>query len=233
MQTNTFMIFNGIDFSDYLTVESVDRGFMPSISNTYVKKYHRRSEINPTSIKVSVRLIQDTDEELTELKRLLAGMLFTTEPKKLILYDDPTRYDLVALDGGTSLERLWTTGRTTLTFINGEGVSYSNIPRTENISTINVGGTWKTRPIFEMTVGSLVSEVRVTNVTTGKLVTVKSVFQVGNKVIIDCQKEIVTVNGNPIMGKVSLQSDFFDLIPGANQLSYTVPGTVKFNEAWL
>ena len=232
---NTFMNFNGVDFSDYFVVEGVERSLMPGINNTYSKTKHMHTEVMPTVIAVRIRLIENDDMSLVELKREVAGLLYTDEPAKLVLYDDPTRYDMAKLDGSTDFSKLWTSGSATLKFVNAEGLSYSDSARSLPIGTVYVGGTRPTSPIFTVTFASIhVGDFVLTNTTTGKNVTITGQpFSNGAVLVIDCQKQLVTLNGNPIMPKVTLDSDFFMLEPGNNILTSTRPGTVTFSEAWL
>lgn len=232
MYTNTYMIFNDIDFSSYFVVEEVKREFLPSINNSYIKSHHIKTELSPTIISVKIRLIQSDDYNLTETKREIAGKLYTDKPAKLLLYDDPSRYDIAKLDGSTDFSKLWTTGSATLKFINAEGVSYSGSARTMPIGTILVDGTWKTKPVFTVTFTGSATTYKVSNVTTGKHVEITGQnFVAGNVLVIDCLNENVKLNGNPIMPKVTINSDFFVLVPGTNVL--TGAGNVTFNEAWL
>lgn len=232
---NTFMNFNGVDFSDYFVVEGVERTLLPGIRNAYAKSNHMNTEILPTVIAVRIRLIENDDLSLVELKREVAGLLYTDKPAKLVLYDDPTRYDMAKLDGSTDFSKLWTSGSATLKFICAEGLSYSDFPRSAPIGTVHVGGTRPTKPVFTITFASIyVGDFIVSNATTGKSVTITGQpFSSGAVLVIDCQKQLVTLNGNPIMPKVTLYSDFFTLNPGNNILTSTKPGTVAFNEAWL
>lgn len=237
IRTDTWMEFNGHNFDGYLIVEEVTRSLLPGISNRFVKGYHLDDEIQPTVITVRVRLIQDSNYELTELKRTIAGMLYTNEPKKLLLYDDPTRYDLAKIDGSTNYSKLWTTGSAELKFINYSGFSISNQVKSIPITTSNnimVGGTWETKPVIKVTFTSSASSYKITNVSTGKYVEITGQsFVNGNKLVIDCDNELVTLNGNNIMKKVTIQSDFFALKPGENVITSTRAGTIEFSEVWL
>ena len=234
--TQTWMTFNGLDFDEFFVVESVTRSLMPGISNSYVKSNHIRTEIAPTVITVRIRLIEDTPLDLTEIKRQIAGKLFTDKPAKLLLYDDPTRYDMAKLDGATDFNKLWTSGSAELNFLNASGISYDETPISTSFTTSNslaVGGTWKTKPKFTIVFGTTAPSYKITNSTTGKYVEVTTPFAIGNTLIIDCEKELVTLNGNPIMPKVSMLSDFFDLIPGVNVLTSPRSVTVSYRSAWL
>ena len=237
IRTDTWMEFNGHDFDGYLIAEDVTRSLLPGISNRYVKGYHLDDEIQPTVITVRVRLIQNSNHELTELKRTIAGMLYTNEPKKLLLYDDPNRYDLAKIDGSTDYSKLWTTGSAELKFINYSGLSISNQVKSIPINTsseIMVGGTWETKPVIKVIFNSTANSYKITNLTTGEYVEIAGQsFAGGNQLIIDCDNELVTLNGNNIMKKVTIQSDFFALKPGKNVITSTRAGTIEFNEVWL
>lgn len=236
--TDTFMIFNGVDFSSLLVVEEVVRSLLPGIHNTYVKNQHTWTELDPTLILVRVRLIKPSNEDLADAKRGIAGKLYTDEPAKLRLYDDPDRYDMAKLDGTTDYSKLWTTGHATLRFINYSGVAHSETGRTVAMGTslsLNVAGTWKTKPIITVTFTSNRTGYKISNLTTGEHVEiVGQAFVTGNVLVINNQTQLVTLNGNPIMTKVTMASDFFNLVPGTNSLTSVATGvSITFNEAWL
>lgn len=235
--TGTWMEFKGKQFDDFLVVEEVRRSLMPSISNEIVKNRNRRSEIRPTFINVKVRLISDTELNFAELKRTLAGMLHSEKPEKLVLYDDPTRYDMAIVDGNTDLDRLWTTGTTVVTFVNAEGLSYSMDKKTPVLNgqgTVVSSATWKTFPVLKVSFTATKVGYKITNVTTGKHFELKNItFNSGNQLVINCKDRIVTLNGNPIKDKVTLASDYIYLQSGNNVLNPTNETTVEFNEVWL
>ncbi len=237
VNVDTFMIFNGVDLSRYFVAEHVERTLLPSISNTNVKKRHIRAELSPTIIKVRIRLIEDDNFDLTEVKRKVAGKLYTEEPAQLVLYDDPTRYDMAILDGSTDFRRLWSSGETVLNFINPEGLSYTTIPTAKALlatDKVTINGTHETRPVFTVTIPQILTGFKISNLTTGQHVEITNQpLNTGNILIIDCQKELVTLNGNSIMPKVTIFSDFFALVPGDNNLTLTKAGSVTYHEAWL
>ena len=237
MRANTWMTFNGQDFDNIFVVERVTRSLSAGINNSYIKEYHLKTEIAPTSIRVKIRLIEESDLALTELKRYVAGKLYSDKPEKLILYDDPTRYDIAKLDGMPDFEKLWTTGSTELNFINYSGISYSSELKSPNISTdtsLSIGGTRKTKPKITVLFSGVAASYKVTNMTTGKHVEITGQnFVAGNVLVVDCEKQVATLNGNPIMPKVTLLSDFFALQPGINLINSTKPGTIEYQEAWL
>ena len=85
-----------------------------------------------------------------------------------------------------------------------------------------------------MIFNSTANSYKITNLTTGEYVEIAGQsFAGGNQLIIDCDNELVTLNGNNIMKKVTIQSDFFALKPGKNVITSTRAGTIEFDEVWL
>ena len=96
----------------------------------------------------------------------------------------------------------------------------------------NVGGTWRTAPVFE--IESAACEA-VAVAYAGASVQVAGPFEAGQAVIIDCGAETVTVDGEAADASVALSSDFFRLEPGDCTLAFTgaATHTARFTERWL
>lgn len=104
--------------------------------------------------------------------------------------------------------------------------------RREVGGTFEVGGTWPTWPTFEL-VASAGTAVQVG--CGGKVVCVERAFAGGESVIVDCEREGVTVGGADARADVTLSSDFFSLAPGGCTLAFSGCSThvAAFHERWL
>ena len=105
--------------------------------------------------------------------------------------------------------------------------------REERTLLFEVGGTWPTLPVVEVT-ASAGASVQVSNVTASKSVLVEKTFEGGETVVVDCVAESVTIGGADSRNKVALGSDFFALEPGACELAFAgcSDHVVRFRERW-
>ena len=144
------MIFNSINFNNYLKVEEVRKPILPPIS-TISKKIpgkhgsrYIRNEFQEEFIEVDVRLI-DKEFLLGEKVREIAGLLYTEEPKKTYFNDESDKYYMAILSSDTDFEKFLYTGKTTLLFLANDPIAYGQpITETINGSATN-NGTYKTR----------------------------------------------------------------------------------------
>ena len=90
--------------------------------------------------------------------------------------------------------------------------------RREATTSFDVGGTWRTHPELHA-VAAAGQRVAVTHVGSGRTVCVERRFSGGERVVFDCGRETVTVDGADACDCVTLGSDFFCLEPGGALLS--------------
>ncbi|MFU0811927.1 MAG: hypothetical protein ACFWTL_09800 [Atopobium sp.] len=103
--------------------------------------------------------------------------------------------------------------------------------RSSTGTSFEVMGTWKSWPTIQLTalqysylyVGCGSAHIRISHS-----------FSAGDKVIISCEAQTVTINGKDATGEVTLDSDFFALRPGACSLSFSgcSAHTIYWNERW-
>ena len=87
----------------------------------------------------------------------------------------------------------------------------STVPETSGAESFEVGGTWETWPTITL-VAEAGSAVSVGDGSSS--VAVEGTFAAGDVVVIDIERQAVTVNGADVTARVSLESDFFALLPG-------------------
>lgn len=232
MFTENDMTFNGYNFSSEFYVEEIRRPLMQGLSNNYTsfktRSIHRNTRREPYQLEVDVRLIENSRQDVTELKRLLASKLYTEKPARLQLRDD-SRFDMASLDGQIDFERFMRTGFCTLTFL-VYGSSYG-LYLASTSQPINYTGTDATYAEIELT-ALAGSSVSILNVTTGQKVTINRTFTAGEIVKIGEYnselefKQTAKINGASIMKYVDVASDFIQLVPGNNQ--FTITGASAF-----
>lgn len=88
--------------------------------------------------------------------------------------------------------------------LSGEGGLIGTIHRTRHVSSYWEG------------VGTLISHERKTEV---KIFDYTGMFKPGDEIVIDMDRKVVTVNGQNALKY--FEGDFFDLLPGENEITYT------------
>lgn len=224
------MRFNDVVLDQYLTVENIERPFISEVV-VHTRKIpdrtgeqFRRVEKGMSKVDVTVRIEGATRLEVGEKAHVLRSILYTTEPKRLELRDEPSYYQMAILSGTVALERLFQYGRATLTFLIPEGVyihkTLTNVPLVSN-APIAYRGNAPTPFVIEGTSAST-APVVITNAATGRKITLDS--KTANVAYrIDTFYQSVTLNGQLAQDVVSFDTDFWDLTPFGtdNRIVYT------------
>lgn len=237
------MIFNNVDFNDLLVVESIDRNLLPSlgvvarkVSGKLGYRYFR-NEIGTNTVKVNIRIVEENRIKVMEKARKIAGLLMVSEPKKLILRDEPNLYILAIPQGDTPLEKLMYTGAATIEFLCPDPTSYS---QTETVES-NIGsrelinpGTLHTHGILTVNFNNPAPYTKLTLLGTGEDIKIEGPFITGDQLVIDLGEEWVRKNGNLVMKDVHIESDFFDIPRGAFTIAVTHGvAELRYRARWI
>lgn len=233
------MIFNNYDFKDDLVVEEIVRSVMPNVFNSskYVPGLNgsvfNRSTLSESYITVKCRLIKKKRNDVQVSMRKIAGKLHSPTPEKLKLRDEKDHYNLAIVDGMTEVEKYFNTGYFEITFICHDPFAYTDEKVFPVNETFNNVGTFETHSIIEITVGTTDKLV----VHVGKLseaITLIYPFTGTQKIVINSEKQLVTMNGNNAMKFLTLESDFFTIPIGETKVTVNSgTGTVKLKERYL
>lgn len=235
------MIFNNIDFGNYIKVEKVRTTILPPITNKTkeipgkIGVLYNKNSLGPRYIEVEIRIIEKNKKKVRGKIGVLASLLYTKEPKELRFKEEPNKYYKAILDGSTDLDRFLYTGFSILTFIALDPIAYGEtktIDISSNTTIINQG-SYKTTGRITIEVTQSIGHIQVTQQNTGEYVYIEHDFVAGDEVIIDLDREYVTKNGYSIMKDVYLESDFFDIPVGEFELTSSVPATLEYVERWL
>ena len=234
------MVFNGYDFSRVLRVNptrpimpgmDVETDDVPGMDGVAF----REARLQELSIPVEARLRPCLTRDVAELRHELAAALCVREPAPLILPDDPSRYHLALLSGTTELDRLWVTGKTTLTFVAPDPVAYGakHVQDVSGTSTVRAGGTYPAR--FKLTAHPTGDYFQVRDVTSGEFVRVEMTFDSdgGSTLVVDMAARHCEVNGASADKYVTLASDYFALEPSGTELSVSSASTLEWTDRWL
>ena len=235
------IVYNGHDLSPYVTAELVEpaghalspRALMvPGRPGAALLGY----ELPPRVLKVRLFLdagISLTAEERSEVRHALYGWLAAPSGAELELPGEPglTWRDAVVTDA-SDWDSLFEDGSCELAFTCFDPVAYGE-GRSSAAGTLTVGGTWATWPVVTLTALAGPS-VRVAD-GLGRYVLVEREFAAGDEVLLDFQREAVTVEGEDASADVAVESTFFSLAPGSHSLTFSgcSAHTVAWTERWL
>lgn len=234
------MVYNGFDFGPYLRANphrpilapvTVTTDDVPGRDGTRF----RSARLGELTIPVDVELRTRPRETVAELRHRLAGKLWCAEPAPLALPDDPHRYHLAVLDGESELDVLWETGETTLNFRCPDPVAYGMAGKAaiDTAASIRSGGNYETRPTITV-VPDAGEGYKVAHAGSGEAVEVAFAFDGTKTLVIDCKAEHCEIDGANADAYVTLESDYFALEPGGNDLTATGgAGYVEWVERWL
>lgn len=235
------MIFNGVNFEDYVVVENIRRRFLPPLTPTgtavpgRIGHLYKRTSIEPAPIEVDIRIIEETREEAQDKADIVAGLLVTDTPKRLELRDRPGKHNYAILEGDMSYEKFLNTGFVTLTFICYDPISYSNdIFEYTNISGVNLMNNG-TAPIKNATIEVEMTEnkesLMITLNNTNEKIFIEETLVQGDIVVVNLFEEYVKVND--IFTKVHLDSDYFKIPVGEYKITSSsgIMG-IKYREGW-
>lgn len=236
------MIFNEINFEDYLVVEYIRRPLLPPIEVHGVQIPGRagqrftKSELGENIIQVDIRIIEANRAQAQLKARQVAGLLYTTEPKKLILRDQPNTYNMAMISGDTDFEKFLHTGFSTLSFVCKDPASYSLnetvIPNIQSREILN-DGTLPSRGILTVQPGNT-TNLRIVLQNTGEYIYLKDSFTSSDTIVIDMEEESIRLNGNLIMTRLDANSDFFDVPVGKSTIT-TTSGAIqlRYRRRWV
>lgn len=234
------MKFNNIDFKNLLIVETIERNLMPTIKNEAIQiagragSYLTETNIGNTYINVKCRLIETSRIEVQKVIRNIAGKLYTTQPAKLELRDEPDKYNIAKVTGTSSVEKFLYTGYFEIEFEAHDPFAYGvEVTAATNANFTNTG-TYAANGIITFKAGTG-NELTVSNGTQ----TLKMIypFTGTQNIVINLENQSVTMNGTNAMKYLSLDSDFFQIPIGTAKITIvpapTGAGTVKYKPRWL
>lgn len=234
------MIYNDINFEEYVVVEQIKRSMLPSRTiitkqTSGIKSNFLRVEYGVSQIMVDVRIIQKTREDVQNIYDILSRLLALDQPASLILRDKPGRYNLAILSGDTELTNFLETGFVQLTFECPDPHSYNQTL----CKLIDIGGTdclnkgsVPTYAILKISLSSPISNLTVTLTNTQEQIIIPRSFLANDIITIDLESEDVWLNDNTYIAS-TLDSDFFTLPSGFfNIVSSAGKLDINFRERW-
>ena len=233
--------YNGHDLSKYVTAELVEPAGHALTPRALVMPGRPGAvllgcELPPRILRVRLFLDAGTSltaEERSEIRHELYARLVAPGGGELEL---PGEHGLAWRDAvvtdASDWDSLFEDGSCEVAFTCFDPVAYGE-ERASASSALTVSGTWATWPVVEMT-ALAGSSVKVTD-ELGRYVLVERTFAAGDEVLLDFQREAVTVGGEDASADVAVESTFFSLDPGAHTLTFSgcLAHTVAWAERWL
>lgn len=161
------MTFNGHQIGDRFLQFAPDRGILSEVENTMQTvgasdgDRFMRGRIKSRVLAVQYDVMAISQREF---ERMMAPLLYTTEPAKLSFSDRTDEYWLAKVDGKIDLTRAYFLGSGTINFIVPDGVAHSLTTKTaDNIATdgtlsdelvVQNDGTYPVYPVIEATMHS-------------------------------------------------------------------------------
>lgn len=232
--------FNNKELNDYCIIKSIKESILPPITTIKKKLPGRigtkfiKKELGERQIDILIELGEDSFADREETINNLTTVLYTDQEEKLIIRENKTY--MASLDGSTDLKNLVFNGETTLKFIATNPIAVGKEITEENIHNkeLKNKGTYKTRGIIQVILDGDVDHLEVKLLNTGEKVYIEDDFKNGDVIVIDLEQEYVKKNGNLIMDKVYLESDFFDIPVGKFTITISSgTGDLTYNERWL
>ncbi|MFA4885455.1 MAG: distal tail protein Dit [Desulfotomaculaceae bacterium] len=235
--------FNGVSSTTHLIENKVHHTILAPLTSRNLKVPGRAGvydfgvSTGAREIVIDVTIKGTSQADLRTKVRTIASWLFQDDLKPMVFSDEPDKTYYARVAGSTDLEQIVAVGQGAITFICpdpfAEGASVTQTFASGAAITNN--GTAKIFPIFTVNFTGAASSFKVMKGT--QQVYVNKSFVIGDVLVIDHRKALVTVNGLRVMDKVDLSTVFFYLGPGGTVLAFA-PTTnltvqVDFKEKWL
>jgi phage-related protein len=193
------------------------------------------SRIPPRVLRVKLFLdarVGADPADLAKARHRIAAMLLSENGAELAVPGEPeVAYRDAICTGVSDWSDLGAAGSCEARFTCYDPIGYG-AAKSSTGTSFEVMGTWKSWPTIQMTA----QQSSYVYVSCGAVhIRVAHAFSAGDKVIISCEAQTVTINGKDATGEVTLDSDFFALEPGACSLYFNCCSahTVSWQERWV
>lgn len=233
--------FNGIDI-DYISIKY--NISLPAWTSTFHQNvqlagragaYHLGQNHDVRSISVPIIINYNTERDLQLTKERLANDLITSEAKSLVFPTiEPDRQYYAIVSGGLELDEQPRVAQGVIQFICFDPFKYALNPRTVVGLTLVNNGTATTNCTIEVNFTSNQSNYSIRHVQSERETRIIWQFRAGDKLLIDMDRRIVTINGLNRLAAFDWRSQMFDLQPGTNTFVSDIENiSVVFRERWL
>lgn len=227
--------YDGHSFDDHVSaelVEPVAHVVTPETARVPGRPGRVLLSAGVEPLELKVRLFMDAPGALTsaqrsEVRRTLRGWLLSTDGAVLKVPGEPDlEWHDVICAGVSDWSSLFSEGSATVTFLALDPIAYGE-RLVSAMGAFRVGGNRPTWPEFSLVASKGAPAVDVTDNETGAFLRVERAFAGGESVSIDCAAQTVRVGGEDAAADLTLGSDFFQLVPGYADLTFT--GCSRYN----
>lgn len=232
---NNSLIFAGRELGNLGVIEKVDRPFLPKI-RLYESEIPSKSGglfkdslFDSLTINISIRLFNDITRNIDDIIFDLMQYVYSKEIKPLNYKNRRTWYDAILVDINS-----YGKYRNDYAYMELVFKVFNPLARSKDrykISSftdkvLDMESICPSRGVFTFTGSSN----RITNVSTGEFIEIMD--GASGNFTIDCEKEIILINGSKVMNRLSLYSDFFDIRNG-DRIKATYPISLSYYERYL
>lgn len=147
------------------------------------------------------------------------------KPSKLEFPETADRYSLSQVNGSVSVNDLFVYGTCSVEFISVDPLNYMNSPLSvigASVLNVTYQGNVPQPFVTEITVPSACTRLTLVSDKDRNFIQLDGTFATGQKIIIDSDKKVITVNGQVNMKVLSLESNWMVLQTGMNKLTLKV-----------
>ena len=229
--------FNNVELPDFVKVTGRSISVLPPVSTqsssvpNRIGQVFNRSILEPREYTFDIKVLlndKELDEQADILQKWLIGNEF--KPSKLMFKERPDRYINAVITGNTDLTDLFFLGEGQITFRADNPLWYKENTQTTSGTgsvTVSYSGTVTTSPVIEITLEKNCKRVEVVNsAVSNKVISLSADFKTGQKLVIDCNRRLVTLNGTVNMNLLNLSTDWFFIMPNLSNVL-----TVKLDSA--
>lgn len=151
MANFTGIFLNEIKMPDFVRVIGIEHSILPSVSQNLTTMsgkagaYDYGNEVGVREINIDISIVMEEENTLPALLEQLSDWMYYTEPKKLVLGDDVTKYYLAKFTGDSNIKESFLVGEGTITFSCSNPYKFGEerqsllIPGAESVNIINTG----------------------------------------------------------------------------------------------
>lgn len=233
--------FNNAPLPEWVKVTGITFSTLPELSHREHSTPRRYGNIDTgveiggksftldVLIDINATNIQDRSQEL---KKWLKGKDWDTT-SKFVFEESPNYYYLARAVNSVDINDLFLYGEGTIEFKSPDGIRYKSTETTDDpTTTVNYPGQEEAPVIFTVAIDQDVTNLEIKHIQSNRSIELIGDFTVGQEVIIDCSRKVVTVDGENGMKLLSFASRWIYLEEGNNDftLSPSISATVTYRE---
>lgn len=230
--------FNFKNLSNLVVVESIHRYIIPMTEYRDVGisgkpgRMLMRNQLGSRQIRLGIRFIEDTYEQVQERVYELAPLLYSDKPQMLRLRDTDL-YNIALLTESTEISKMIETGYGELVFTCFDPFSYGETKDfTLGASTFINNLGFEAVGVFLLTTSS-VNQIKI-SLNNQRHIILYGPFANGGQLSINTEQEMVYLNGNLINSWIGYESDFFNIPSGESTIQLVgATGRLEIVERWL